>query len=189
MARLYEGTGLGLSITRRLVKLMNGTIHVESERGKGSTFTVSFPVSHEKVQETARPMKRAPNRTPRRNGKAQVLIVDDDPKMRTLLRLMLQSTCLLDIAEDEQNAIRMASENHYDIVLQDVNLGANRTGIDVLRELRKLPHYEKVPVVALTAHALPKDREHFIEAGFDEYVSKPISEEHLKKVIQQVLGD
>ncbi len=188
MARLYEGTGLGLSITRRLVKLMGGEIYVESERGTGSTFTVTFPVSHEKLPEYGKPKKRAPSRSPRRNGKAQVLIVDDDPKMRTLLRLMLQSTCKLDMADDEQKAITMARENHYDVVLQDVNLGVKRSGIDVLRELRKLPHYDKVPVVAVTAHALPKDREHFIDAGFDEYISKPISEDHLKKVINQVLG-
>ena len=189
MARLYEGTGLGLAITRRLTMLMNGEIQVESERGKGSVFTVTFPASKEKVSESPKTKLRAPNRKARRNGKAQVLLVEDDPKMQTLLRLMLQSSCNLHMAEDEQNAIRLASEYHYDVVLQDVNLGVKRTGIDVLRELRKLPHYDKVPVVALTAHALPKDREHFIEAGFDEYISKPISEEHLKKVMKQVLGD
>ena len=189
MARLYEGTGLGLSITRRLVKLMSGEIQVESKRGNGSVFTVTFPASEEHIQEQIQPKKRAPSRSPRRNGKANVLIVDDDPKMQTLLRLMLQSSCTLDMADDEQKAIRMASENRYDIVLQDVNLGVQRTGIDVLRELRKIPDYDKVPVVAVTAHALPKDREHFIEAGFDEYISKPISEEHLKNVIQQVLGE
>ena len=189
MARLYEGTGLGLSITRRLVKLMDGEIQVESERGKGSIFTVIFPASEEHVQEQLQPKKRAPSRSPRRNGKANVLIVDDDPKMQTLLRLMLQASCKLDMADDEQKAIRMASEHRYDVVLQDVNLGVHRTGIDVLKELRKIPDYDKVPVVAVTAHALPKDREHFIEAGFDEYISKPISEEHLKNVISQVLGE
>ena len=169
---------------------MDGQIKVESKQGRGSIFTVSFPISHEKVPEPLRPKRRrAPNRMPRRNGKAQILVVDDDPKMRTLLRLLLQSSCTLDMAEDEQNALSLAKKCKYDMIFQDVNLGSTRSGIDVLREFRKLPQYEQVPVIALTAYALPKDREHLLEAGFDEYLSKPISEEELRKVISVVLQD
>ena len=186
MARLYEGSGLGLAITQRLTTMMDGTIDVVSERGEGSVFTLTFPASQEKAYEYPRSRQRAPGRSARRNGKRQVLIVDDDPKMCTLLRLMLQSSCTLDMAESEQQALSMARETNYDVVLQDV--GASQSGTDILRELRKLPHYDKVPVVALTAHALPRGREHYIEAGFDEYISKPVSEEHLKYVIEQVLG-
>ena len=189
MARLYEGSGLGLSITRRLVELMDGHISVASKRGEGSRFVVTFPATHEKVEDPYKPRRRrAPNRSPRRNGKAQVLVVEDDPKMRTLLRLMLQSSFLLDLAENEQKALNLAQKKKYDVILQDVNLGRARSGIDVLREIRKLPNCERVPVVALTAYALPKDREHLLAAGFDDYLSKPISEEELKKVIEQVLS-
>ncbi|MEM8484500.1 MAG: ATP-binding protein [Bacteroidota bacterium] len=190
MARLYEGSGLGLSITKRLVDLMGGKIQVDSVQGKGSQFTVSFPLSDEEVVEQPRyRRKRAPNRTPRRNGKANILVVDDDPRMRTLLRLMLQSFCTLDMAEDEHKAIDLARSNKYDMIFQDVNMGRARSGIDVLREFRKLPQYEKVPVVALTAYALPKDREHLLQAGFDEYLSKPISEEELRAVIDGVFKE
>ncbi|MFK7848566.1 MAG: ATP-binding protein [Rhodothermales bacterium] len=190
MARLYEGSGLGLSITKRLVDLMDGEIQVQSAQGKGSQFIVRFPVSHEKVPEPSRPKRRrAPNRTPRRHAKAQILVVDDDPKMRTLLRLLLESHCRLDMAESEDRALVLAKNHKYDMIFQDVNLGRGRTGIDVLREFRKLPHYEHVPVVALTAYALPKDREKLLDAGFDEYLSKPISEEELRNVISMVLKE
>ncbi len=190
MARLYEGSGLGLSITKRLVELMDGKIYVESEQGRGSEFVVQFPISQEAVPEPARPKRRrAPNRVPLRNAKVQILIVDDDPRMRTLLRLMLQSTCKIDMAEDEQKALSLASTTRYDMILQDVNLGRARSGIDVLREFRKLPDYDTVPVVALTAYALPKDREHLLGAGFDEYLSKPISEDDLRRVIGTVLKE
>jgi CheY-like chemotaxis protein len=190
MARLYEVSGLGLSITKRLVELMVGKIMVSSDQGAGSIFTVTFPATNENVQEAMRPKRRrAPNRKPHRNDKAQVLIVDEDPKMRSLLQLMLESSCLLDLAEDEQAALRLAQLNQYDVVIQDVNLGKKRSGIDVLRELRKLPYYDGVPVVALTAYGLPEDRNDLLEAGFDEYLSKPISEERLRKIMSQLLDD
>lgn len=190
MARLYEGSGLGLSITKRLVELMDGKIYVESEQDRGSEFTVLFPVSDEMVAESIRPKRRrAPNRVPRRNGMAQILVVDDDPRMRTLLGLMLQSTCKIDMAEDEQKAINLAKANKYDMILQDVNLGRARSGIDVLREFRKLPDYDKVPIVAVTAYALPKDREHLLAAGFDEYISKPIGDEELRQVVGSALKE
>ena len=191
MARLYEGSGLGLSITKRLVDLMSGQIAVESVQGKGSKFTVKFPVSDEELPEPVARIKRrrAPNRTPRRNREAQILVVDDDPKMRTLLRLMLESKCRLDMAEDEHKAISLAKEHKYDMIFQDVNLGRARSGIDVLREFRKLPNYDEVPVVALTAYALPKDREHLLSAGFDDYLSKPISDDELRRVINLVLKE
>ncbi len=170
---------------------MNGQIAVESVQGKGSKFTVKFPVSHEEIPEPKARVKRrlAPNRTPRRNSEAKILVVDDDPKMRTLLRLLLESKCRLDMAEDEIKAIDLAKEHKYDMIFQDVNLGRARSGIDVLREFRKLPHYEQVPVVALTAYALPKDREHLLSAGFDDYLSKPISDNELRRVINTVLKE
>lgn len=188
MARLYEGSGLGLSITKRLVELMGGTIQVQSELGKGSVFTVSFPICHEKIPESPRmKRRRAPNRKPLPHGKASVLVVDDDPKMRTLLQMLLASSCSLDLADDEQAALSMAEKNRYDVVIQDVNLGKKRTGIDVLHALRKLPHYEGVPVIALTAYGMPEDRQSLLNAGFDEYLSKPISEEQLHSVMQGLL--
>jgi PAS domain S-box-containing protein len=194
MSRLYEGSGLGLSITKRLVELMHGQIEVETAPGRGSAFTVHFPVHRatpdEAVwRERSRRRRASYQRPEKRTTPARVLLVDDDPQMRMQMRLMLQRTCNLDLAEDEEIALTMAQRNRYDLILQDINMGRKRAGIDALQALRRLPDYDVVPVVALTAYGLPKDREDLLQAGFDEYLSKPISEEQLFQVISQVLRE
>jgi len=73
-------------------------------------------------------------------------------------------------------------------VLLDINLGCARDGVDVLRELRMLPGYERVPTVAVTAYAMPGDKERFLEAGFDAYLGKPFTEEELHEVLVQLLA-
>ena len=128
ISRLYEGSGLGLSITRRLVKLMHGTISVHSERGEGSVFTVTFPLIREEGESRFQRQDRTPalRSMPQRN-KLEVLVVDDDPKMRTLIRLLLNRVCKVDLAESEQSALDHASKKRYDMVLMDINLGRART--------------------------------------------------------------
>ena len=188
ISRLYEGSGLGLSITRRLVKLMHGTISVESERGKGSMFTVTFPLARDEADARFLRQDRTPalRSMPQRN-KLEVLVVDDDPKMRTLIRLLLNRICRVDLADSEQSAIEQASQKRYDMVLLDINLGRVRTGVDALKELRKIPQYDLIPVVALTGYSLPRDREYLLESGFDDYLPKPIKEDLLYNVVNQVL--
>ena len=73
------------------------------------------------------------------------------------------------------------------MVLLDINLGVIRTGVDVLHELRQVPEYATIPAVAVTAYALPGDRERFLEAGFDAYLGKPFTEEELRQVLIEVL--
>ncbi|MEZ4702215.1 MAG: ATP-binding protein [Rhodothermales bacterium] len=194
MSRLYEGSGLGLSITKRLVELMNGLIEVDTRTGQGSVFTVHFPAGRLEPDEQirrdrARRRRTSRTRTVKRSTPARVLLVDDDPQMRMQMRLLLQRTCNLDLAEDEQIALTMAQRNHYDLILQDINMGRKHAGIDALQALRRLPDYDVVPVVAMTAYGLPKDREDLLQAGFDEYICKPISEEQLLQVINQVLKE
>ena len=188
ISRLYEGSGLGLSITRRLVKLMHGTISVHSERGEGSVFTVTFPLIREEGESRFQRQDRTPalRSMPQRN-KLEVLVVDDDPKMRTLIRLLLNRVCKVDLAESEQSALDHASKKRYDMVLMDINLGRARTGVDVLKEMRKITQYDLVPIVALTGYSLPRDREYLLESGFDDYLPKPIKEDMLYDVVNQVL--
>ena len=192
LARSYEGTGLGLAITNKLVELMEGEITVESRKGAGSRFTVAFP------RLVAQP--EASTKTPDDGGllasgkrlpwPTRVLAVDDNPAMLYLLERFLEEVLEVpevDAAGDEETALALARLHRYDVMLLDINLGVIRTGVDVLHELRQLPAYATVPAVAVTAYALPGDRERFLEAGFDAYLGKPFTEEELRQVLIEVL--
>ena len=189
--RTYEGTGLGLTLARRLVDLMGGTLTVESQKGSGSIFTVSFPrcmlpeqARQEKQgREPCPPVERLPVR-------GRVLAVDDNAPMLHLLERFMEEipeVSAFDTAKDDEAALTLARKHHYDVVLMDINLGGTRTGEDVLHDLRSMPDYATTPIVAVTAYAMPEDRSRFLEAGFDAYLGKPFTEEQLRTMLTQML--
>lgn len=186
--RLYEGTGLGLTVTQKLVDLLGGTIAVESEKENGTTFTVTLPAPHvaNKTNTTvsARQVeaKSLPLSTPR------LLAVDDNPAMLVLIKRYLKAyNVQVDTARDAETTLSLAQRLAYDVMLLDINLGTARDGIEVLQELRALPGYQHTPVLAVTAYAMPSDRERFLGAGFDAYLSKPFTEQQLHQTLNQVL--
>jgi len=189
--RAYEGIGLGLTITKRLVELVDGKISVESEKGRGSTFRVSFPrlVVERNIPEAVGSTERAPPSMEQVQSSARVLAVDDNPGLLALLERYLEEVPQVletDTALDADAALALAQRQLYDAVFLDINLGGARDGVDVLGELRMLPGYERVPMVAVTAYALPGDKERFLAAGFDAYLGKPFTPEQLHDVLARV---
>ncbi len=187
VTKTQEGSGLGLSITRRLVDLMNGTIRVESKKGEGSTFMVSFP----RVEQGAAPEQPASNPQPQSAtymNRASVLLVEDNPDTRFLMQHLLQDVYDVEAAADGAEAQALARKRIYDLVLMDIDLGGGPDGIATLESLRRIPGYEAVPFIALTAYALPGDRERFIRAGFDNYLSKPFDIEELLQLTAGLLA-
>ena len=170
VGRSYEGTGLGLALTKRLAELMGGTIAVESRKGEGSRFALSFPLAEEK---DAPPEHPAPLEQPPPNQGARVLLVEDNPDARLLMQTLLEDIYEIALAENAEEALAAARQAHYDLVLLDINLGPGATGEEVLAGLRARPAYRHTPIVALTAHALPGDRERFLGLGFTDHLAKP----------------
>lgn len=121
------------------------------------------------------------------SSQAHLLIVEDNEETQLLLRHQLSEHFALTMAKDVNEALDLADAHAYDALLIDINLGSERTGIDLLQELRARDSFESIPAIALTAYAMPGDRERLLEAGFDAYLGKPYSRDELLKAIRDVL--
>lgn len=197
--RNIEGTGLGLNITKQLVELMNGTIEVESEYGKGSTFRIfiSQKVTDKTPMGNLDTALRAKNEQNSVSMKrftapsAKVLAVDDNSMNLAVLKGLLKRTKVqLELAGSGKECLALAAEKKYDVILMD-HMMPDLDGVETLRLMRKdkeNPNHNTV-VIALTANAVAGCREMYLEYGFDEYVSKPIEVERLEKMLLQFLPE
>jgi len=186
LTREHEGSGLGLAITKQLVEAMDGAIEVTSEPGRGSTFTLSFPVAdHFRLEEA--PDVDADLDPGRSDGR--VLLVEDNDNTVFLMRDLLSEGIDLDVvhsADETMDAVAGA-EVPYDLLLIDINLGSGGSGVDVLRRLREIDAYADTPMIAVTAIAMPGDREKLLTEGFDDYLSKPFEASDLLRIVDQYL--
>jgi CheY-like chemotaxis protein len=191
--RVFEGSGLGLSITKRFVELMNGEISVESEVGKGSVFTVRFPL-YRKEGKNYETVLREKETTLQNNSekkyKAQlpdVLLVEDDPSNAGVIKYFLKDVCSLDIANTGEQALKMTSTKQYSAILMDIDLGRGMSGIEATKRIRKMEGYENLPIVAVTALAMKGQKELFLSEGCSHYISKPFESKVFVSFIRGII--
>ena len=120
--------------------------------------------------------------------RARILIVEDNPPIQTILRHLLGQRFDVELANSVDGALMKASHQHFDLFLLDINLGEDRTGVDLLGLLRQMPAYSTTPAVACTAFAGPEYRKQFLASGFNEHVDKPFKRPVLMKVVEEALG-
>lgn len=190
--RHFEGTGLGLTITKRFVELMKGSISVESEVGKGSTFTLLFPVIDKKTLPDTDQKEEKQNVHLKTNEvkflrHPKILVVENDDASKEVTRLFLKGLCEMEFADNGEEAVFLTNTNFYDLILMDINLGTGMSGLEAAKEIRNKNGYEKTPIVALTAFAMRGDREEFLRSGCTHYMSKPFTKEKIIDLVRSIL--
>lgn len=188
-----EGSGIGLSITRRVVELMGGTVDVESDVGRGSTFWIELPMKAGDEVDDNNPelLPTSEHADTDRSGSQVVLYIEDNPANLRLVSQILgrMSHIRLLNARTPELGMELARVHRPALILLDINLpGMN--GYQVLKELRSETCLKDTPVIAVTANAMPGEVERGSVAGFVEYVTKPLDvQQFLATVNRWLAGD
>lgn len=190
ITRKYGGTGLGLTICKELTSLMGGSIHLESEIGKGSTFIVRIPFKLVRYLSEDQPVHEKLLKPYENIKNKKVLIADDSEDNRFLLEKFLKDLPFsIDFAEDGLQAISLFEKKKYDLILMDIQM-PNMNGYDALnkiRDIEKDKNISKTPIIALTAYALESEVKKAYDHGFDEHIKKPFRKKELLKFIENIL--
>ena len=207
-----QGTGLGLSICKTIIERLGGNISVTSEVGKGTTFTFVLPLestskteaekkeedNQETTAETHSTEQRGKNAAPGDSPKNEevgalptppsktILIAEDTESNFILINAILGRLYRLKHAKDGMEAVTMFEEVHPDLILMDMKM-PNLGGIDATRIIREL--VPDVPIIALTAYAYEHDKQAALEAGCNDFLTKPFTQEVLKETIKKWLDD
>jgi signal transduction histidine kinase/DNA-binding response OmpR family regulator len=182
--RRFGGTGLGLTISKRLVELMGGTIGFSSRPRKGSTFWFSLPLPPADALEP----EAAPEQSCRFDG-VRVLVVEDLPLNQDLAQAMLQRLgCDVEIAGDGAAAVEAVSAGSFDLVLMDIQMPV-MNGIEATAAIHALPApANAIPIVAMTANAMPDQLADYLRAGMAGHVAKPVFQRALEQAMTAALG-
>ncbi len=187
ITRRYGGTGLGLAISKKLVEMMGGQIGVQSEPGKGSTFWIDLPLPL--AEEVYRPVETEIS-APLRFTSCRVLLAEDNEVNRMVAVKMLQSLgCTVDVAVNGEEAVKKALQSQYDIILMDVQM-PEMDGYEATRHIREAERAtgDHRIIIAMTAHSMESDRRACLEAGMDDYLSKPVKRNMLAEMLSRWLG-
>ncbi len=193
LARQYPGTGLGLVLVQKLTDLHGGSVQVESEIGMGSCFTIALPLRQYIPEQVSGADAAAfadaehPALVPSSSKERGVVLLAEDNEInsRMLVEYLEAQGYRVPNARDGEEVLEKAGELSPDIILMDIQM-RKMNGLEATRRLRADPRFASTPIIALTALAMPGDRESCLEAGANEYLSKPVSLKMLLEIIERL---
>lgn len=184
--RVYNGTGLGLSIVQGLTNALSGTIHLESELGKGSTFTITLPQNQAPVYKVSNSNSNGAKPNYNFSDKTILIVEDDVPNAQYLKEVFKKTSVKTIHAANGTDAIRIALSQPIDVILMDIRL-PDINGYDTTQQIRK--QNQNVIIIAQTAYASSVDRQQAIDSGCNEYLSKPIKAKILLELVNKHLTE
>jgi signal transduction histidine kinase/CheY-like chemotaxis protein len=192
LSRQYTGTGLGLSLVYRLTEMHGGSVSVESEVGQGSRFTVSLPwhpadARLRTIDRRPRTADEGPLTVSQQPPAIVLLAEDNEESINTLTDYLGAKGYRVVVARDGAEAIERARKERPDMILMDIQM-PGMDGLEATRRLRADADLGTIPIIALTALAMPGDRERCLAAGVNEYLSKPVSLKGLVKAMEARLS-
>jgi PAS domain S-box-containing protein len=191
--RTYGGTGLGLAICHQLVTLMGGTIGVNSEPGQGSRFWLQIPLDLPEelpIAELAPTLPRERRELTELQPSLRILIAEDNPvNQKVALKQLSNLGYSADVAANGREVLQLLDKIPYDLILMDCQMPV-QDGYSATREIRSLPDRffakgSQPVIIAMTAHSLPTDRQKCLDAGMDDYLSKPVHKEKLAEALER----
>jgi PAS domain S-box-containing protein len=191
--RQYTGTGLGLTLVKQMMEIHGGNVNLTSELGKGSCFTITLPYISGVEQPAPTPQPITPVETPpqflvdRHNTPVILLAEDNEANVLTFSSYLTERGYQILIAKNGQEAIAMAQTMQPNLIVMDVQMPI-MDGLEATKQIRQIPHLVDIPIIALTALAMPEDHERCLQAGANSYLVKPVSFSQLINTMQQLLS-
>lgn len=192
----YQGNGLGLILAHRLIDLMNSELEITSKIGIGTNVSITIPCCvdiNTDDDSTNTSKQEASIVSAPEFGRVKIFIVEDDRMNRLVLEKMLKKSGEITTAVDGKDTLKKVEKNNksgelFDVMLFDINLPAPWDGIKLMHEIKKkFPAYKSIPFIAQTAYAMSGDKDVYLDAGFNDYISKPIIKTELLTMIQKQL--
>jgi len=185
--RDFEGLGLGLAIASKMADLIGAEISVNSELGKGSEFTIKLPMPVEYKKEIKKDSvlfhKRTFGELNTQETSVNILLVEDNLHNIEVVERFIERAGIITSVQDGFSAIDLASENKFDLILIDIDLGRGIDGIEVLHKIRSLTKHKNTPIIALTGYGSELTKRKFINEGFTDYLAKPFEKKALLGLI------
>ncbi|MEJ5262850.1 MAG: PAS domain S-box protein [Ignavibacterium sp.] len=184
--RQFEGSGLGLTLTKKYVQMMNGRIWFNSKLGEGSAFFVELNATDGEQITVTNNSKPSSSSLDLKTKK--VLLVEDDPINIQTISAFIGNLVQLTALNNADDAIDIVNNETFDLILMDIGLNGDKSGLDVVQEIRSLPQYHSTPIVAVTAYALDSDRDRMLSSGCTHYLAKPFPRQQLIDLIQEIFS-